>query len=270
MSPFLYEILAYFFIYSFLGWVLETVYASVQQRRFVNRGFLNGPFCPIYGSGAILVILLLDYLPPNIFVLFVGGTILASALEYLTGYIMETAFHTKWWDYSLDRFNLRGRICLKYSLLWGILSVFLLKVIHPAIQSILALYPEKWINVTVQLLAIYFIIDCAFTVWNILKLHQLLNNLQRITEAVKQQKEKLESLLEETQHTLQEKMEEELQALSIRYEQLLEKSRAQLRLIKAFPQLTSKRFSIPLNDIKNKLSKYTLIRNPYKKKHHEE
>ena len=107
-------------IYSFLGWIVECTYCVLGTGVWINRGFLYGPFIPIYGFGAVLVLGAINYLPNNIFIIFLGSIIITSILEYLTSYLMELFFHTRWWDYSELPFNLNGRICLLNSLLFGI------------------------------------------------------------------------------------------------------------------------------------------------------
>ena len=119
------EWILYFFIYSFLGWVCECIYCGVPAKKFINRGFLAGPYCPIYGCGALAVIYTLTPFSDNVVILFGMGVIVTSALEYITSYMMEKLFHTKWWDYSKHPFNIHGRICLKNSILFG-LMVFIL------------------------------------------------------------------------------------------------------------------------------------------------
>ena len=109
------EWILYFFIYSFLGWVCECIYCGVPAKKFINRGFLAGPYCPIYGCGALAVIYTLTPFSDNVVILFGMGVIVTSALEYITSYMMEKLFHTKWWDYSKHPFNIHGRICLKNS-----------------------------------------------------------------------------------------------------------------------------------------------------------
>ena len=104
----LYHILNWFFIYSFLGWVCESTYCSLGERRWINRGFLAGPVCPVYGFGAVIVVTLLTPFAYSIPLLFLTGMAATSALEYLTGFLLETLFHTKWWDYSKRRFNIRA------------------------------------------------------------------------------------------------------------------------------------------------------------------
>lgn len=132
----------YFFIYSFLGWLMETVQDTVRQKHFVNRGFLNGPICPIYGCGALLMLLLLlpvrDRIPEPAAaapVIFLAGAAVASIVEYVTSWAMEKLFHARWWDYSHMRFNLNGRICLWISLAWGALATGLLYFVQPLLEQ---------------------------------------------------------------------------------------------------------------------------------------
>ena len=111
----LYHIINWFFIYSFLGWVWETFYVSIKHGEFINRGFINGPFCTIYGFGAISVYLILKPIEDNLLFLFLGGIVVATLLEYITAVLMESIFHTSWWDYSDNKFNFQGRICWSIS-----------------------------------------------------------------------------------------------------------------------------------------------------------
>lgn len=107
------EIILYFFIYAFLGWVSECIYCSIGHKKIINRGFLNGPVCPIYGFGALIVIFFLKRYENNVLELFLYGIIVTSILEYITGYLLEMIFNTTWWDYSRKKFNIKGRVCLK-------------------------------------------------------------------------------------------------------------------------------------------------------------
>lgn len=137
----IYHILNWFFIYSFLGWVWESCYVSAKEKRWVNRGFVTGPLCTIYGCGALAVYLFLWPYESNILMLYFGGMILATVLEYITAWLMEMIFHASWWDYSTQPFNLQGRICLGASLGWGFFTVILFKVFHPVVERIVLLYP---------------------------------------------------------------------------------------------------------------------------------
>ena len=137
----LYHMINWFIIYSFFGWVWETFYVSIKQGEFINRGFISGPFCTIYGCGAIAVYTILKPAESNLFILFFGGIVVATLLEYFTAVLMESIFHTSWWDYSDNKFNFQGRICLGASLGWGVFTVILFRVLHPVVEDLVSLYP---------------------------------------------------------------------------------------------------------------------------------
>ena len=131
-----------FFIYSLAGWCIEVCYAAFRRRKFINRGFVNSPLCPIYGFGAVLFALFLPELINSPFFLFLGGMLLASVLEYSTGMLMEKIFHKKLWDYSEIRYNIGGYVCLRYALLWGLLAVLTICFVNPALCSLLRGIPS--------------------------------------------------------------------------------------------------------------------------------
>ena len=166
-----YHILNWFFIYSFLGWVWETGYVSAKHGKFVNRGFVSGPFCTIYGFGALSVYLILKPVSDNLFLLYVGGVIVATTLEYVTAVLMESIFHTSWWDYSDQKFNFQGRICLWVSLGWGVFAVALFRIIHPVVESIVGLYPVIAGKIAVTAIGIYWLVDFCFSAVAASKLH---------------------------------------------------------------------------------------------------
>lgn len=155
----LYYIISWFFIYSFLGWVWESAYVSIKSRKLVNRGFVNGPLCTIYGAGAVTIYLILRPLRENLALLYLGGVVVATALEYITGWIMETVFHTRWWDYSDKKFNLHGYISLASSLLWGVFSVLLFKLLQPFVSWITSLYPQSVGEVILTVIMILYGVD---------------------------------------------------------------------------------------------------------------
>ena len=136
-----YEYLAFFVIYAFLGWCAEVIFNAVNTGHFVNRGFLNGPVCPIYGFGMVIVVLCLTPLQKNWLLLFLGSMVLTSALEWLTGYVLKKVFHTSWWDYSDQPFNIGGYICLRFSILWGLGCVMVMYLVHPMITRFVRWVP---------------------------------------------------------------------------------------------------------------------------------
>ena len=129
------EYIIYFFIYSFLGWLIETIYALFVHGYFVKRGFLFGPVCPIYGFGAVLLLMATKKLYKKPFIKFLMATIAFTLFEYMVSFILEMLFGLRWWDYSNDFLNIQGRVSLLYSIFWGIIGVILLEKLHPYIQD---------------------------------------------------------------------------------------------------------------------------------------
>ncbi len=126
-----------FFFYSAAGWCLESLYCSIGEKRFINRGFLTGPLCPIYGTAAlVLIILIYNPFKENSLAVFILGIVLCDAVEFLTSLIMEKLFAARWWDYTYELLNIQGRICLKHSLYWGVISIAFVKVLHPAVDNL--------------------------------------------------------------------------------------------------------------------------------------
>lgn len=133
-----------FYVYCFLGWCFETAVVSIQQRRFVNRGFIRGPMLPLYGTGAVVILFVALPLRAHPVLLFICGMIAATLLEYVTGWAMETLFKVKYWDYSTHKLQYKGRICMQSSLAWGALSLLLVRLIHPPIETMITALP-LWI-----------------------------------------------------------------------------------------------------------------------------
>lgn len=183
----LYDAVWFFMIYSFLGWVLEVVYHAVGQGIVVNRGFLNGPVCPIYGVGVILIFTLADLVyeggveATHTLVLFAGGVVFATAVELFGGWALDKLFHARWWDYSKEPFNLHGYICLKFSLLWGVAIVFVVRVIHPFIAAHSAeMIPEKYGWPVLAVLGAAYLADIIITVAIIIGLNKRITELDEM------------------------------------------------------------------------------------------
>ena len=176
------EIILYFTIYSFIGWLLEVLYVIYNSKKFVNRGFLFGPFCPIYGLGVLLLITILQPIINYPFFFFLGAIIITSVLEYLTGFILESIFKTNWWDYSDQKYNLNGKICLKFSIYWGILSLILFYFIHPSIVSLISLIISNFSLYLSLIFLSYFIIDFIFSLIFIINLKKILNRLDNFKD----------------------------------------------------------------------------------------
>lgn len=155
--------LFFFSVYSVLGWVYETVLCSLEAGHTVNRGFLNGPYCPIYGFGAVLFLVLLGK-EKSPALIFLFGALIATATEYATSVIMERIFKARWWDYSKFKFNLDGRVCLGASVIFGAFAVLLIKLIHPFLLNVLSAIPSAVYYALTAAMTAVFILDFFITV----------------------------------------------------------------------------------------------------------
>ena len=182
----------YFFFYSFLGWVVETIYCSIGEKKFVNRGFLTGPLCPIYGTGAVVFGVCLmpfynkfGYSKWYIILLVVLlGMLLADAVEFFTSLIMEKLFNARWWDYSNEKFNIQGRICLKHTLYWGLASGIFIYVVHPrVINFISGIIDDRQRNQILIMIFIVFAFDLFFAVKGAFDVRKLINKINRLHAA---------------------------------------------------------------------------------------
>lgn len=274
-----YEVLWIFIIYAFLGWCTEVAYAALEHGKFVNRGFLNGPYCPIYGCGVLIVVVLLTPLKSNGLILYAGSFLLTSMLEFVTGFVMEKVFHNKWWDYSNEHFNIMGYVCLKFSILWGLACTFIVLLVHPVIFKFIHIIPKIIGIVLISIIMVCFAVDFIVTVSTIIKFNHRLHLMNEIASKLKkisneigenvyegvvgamEYKEKLEEkhadLIEDIEDkkekftaTVNEKKEQERQELIEKYNELMNyRNMISTRLMKAFPNMKSRND----NDILDKL-----------------
>lgn len=236
-----------FIVYAFFGWCCECVYCSVPAGKFINRGFLNGPICPVYGFGAVIVIHALRPLGNHVLLTFFGGMLLTSALEYLTSVLLEKLFHLSWWDYSKRKFNLHGRICLLNSTLFGLLCVFAVHVVDPWVSGCIHALSVPALFFSSGAIAALLCVDCFVSVRSVLALNgrlqqivQLRSDLRRKAEASALQ---LKAALESNSEQLREeglRARIEIEHAERRLQQLEEEHVfTARRLISAFPRLDS-------------------------------
>lgn len=190
-----YQLLWIFFVYSFIGWCGEAAMAAVHRHKFVNRGFVSGPICPVYGAGAAAVAVFLPELKDQLFFLFLGGMIVTTFVEYLTGRILELIFHRKWWDYSDQRFNLDGYVCLKNSVVWGICSVFMICFFDPLLCRLLVLIPRLAGDILLWILGVLLVIDAVGSGVAVLGLKKKQSRITQITEELHKTSKLLENAL---------------------------------------------------------------------------
>ncbi len=153
------EFVFFFLLFSFLGWVLEVVFHMVKMHRFVNRGYNNGPVCPIYGLGIAFIHTVLSFFDNNLFLLIAVAFLLPTVLELVTGFLLDVIFHTKWWDYSKEKCNLGGYICLRFSVAWGLLGVAIALLLFPLLDFLCALIPETFLTVLEIVFMSVFAVD---------------------------------------------------------------------------------------------------------------
>lgn len=235
------ETFIWFMFYSITGWVYESFICSLGARHFVNRGFLNGPYCPIYGFGAVLDLILLGRIE-NPFLLFVLGAVVACTLEYLTSYGMEKIFHARWWDYSKRKFNINGRICLLGAVVFGLFAVVLIRWIHPFVSGYVGLLPPiAWHCIFAVMLAI-MISDCIVTIGGFAGFNKKLKELSELLEPVKSD---AIDKVRNSQAFITMNNAHDLLAQKLSYQQK--------RMIKGFPRLKSIKYNSVLAELKKRI-----------------
>ena len=203
-----YELVWIFIIYAFIGWCTEVSYAALDRGIFVNRGFLNGPYCPIYGCGVVIVVGILTPLKDNLLILFAGSFLLTSILEYITGFILEKVFHNKWWDYSDKPFNLHGYVCLKFSIYWGLACTFIMDVLHPIIYKGITMIPHILGVVLLSIIMAVFAVDCGVTVTTILQFNKRLKVMDEMAARIHRLSDEIGENIYENVTTAVERSEE--------------------------------------------------------------
>lgn len=252
------ELATYFIIYSFLGWVLESIFRSFCEKKIINTGFLRGPICPIYGCGAIIMILFLKNFSSSKILLFIMSIIFLSLWEYIVGVILEKLFKTKYWDYSDHKFNYKGRICLTNSIAWGFLGVLFIDFIHPGIVNLLKNVDVLYLKIIVPILLILILTDAIIS---IVKTKNIKGTLEKVEKLNEQIKEKLAEIKNQNQekNTTSENLQSLIEKINKRKNKELRKLYKRVyRLKRAFPAIDTKEFRDILNrkiELKNKKNK---------------
>lgn len=219
------------------------IYATVHTGKFVNRGFLNGPYCPIYGFGMIVVLLILEPFKINIPILFIGSVLLTTLLELVTGYVLERIFNQKWWDYTNEPFNLKGYVCLAQSLVWGLACVFVIYVIQPFVDGFIYLASGDIGQTLKIILVVTIVIDVIITIMTLLKAKRTYRVLSDIGDKIRGLSDAVgKNISDNTKNAMKvgDKNLQELELLKKKYQALVEKRLfGYRRIVKAFPKLGS-------------------------------
>lgn len=261
----------YFLIYGFLGWTMETTMFSIEEKRFVNRGFLNGPICPIYGVGMLLILGSLSSFKDNIILLFILGGLFATIVEYIVGYLLEKLFYTRWWDYSEKKFNIKGYICLENSIGWCILSVVMIKYVQPYISDFVRNIDYSILKIIGVVTLVIMIIDGILTLNTLINFRDRIKKLNNIREEISTKLElklsdsslarkfrnyevDISDILTEVKNKLSDKKEDiefikTLESAKERYQARFTISRQQKRLLKNYKKSNFNKF---IDVLKNK------------------
>lgn len=252
-----YQLLWLFVIYSFIGWIIEVIYYCVDTGSFVNRGFLNGPSCPVYGIGVIGVLMLLTPIRSNLPLLFIGSLLLTTVVEFFTGFVLERFFNEKWWDYNDEPFNIMGYVCLKFSLLWGMGCLLVVHVFNPLVMKLLYAIPQPAGEIILIPILLGFLVDTYVTVSVLLKMKQRLTLLEELASELKLASDGIGGKLSGGVLSAMEKADgykRRADELKAKYMELAGKSfYSYKRIMKAFPKLQKSRYKELIEKIKNKI-----------------
>ena len=268
----IYEALSFFLIYSFIGWVTEVIYQAVTKGKIMNRGFLNGPVCPVYGFGVVSVLALFSFLKTdNFFLIFFAGMFLTSVIELTAGFVLHRFFHARWWDYSNMPLNIGGYVCPAFSLIWGFAVVFVVRIAHPMIRSVTVdLIPLRPGIVLLSVFSFLLLSDTVVTSMILIGLNRKLKELDDISSSMRRISDKMsESIgtnaLRSTQAAQSSMVQYSLgkAELTKRYEERKNALLASLskhrhfgvaRIISAFPDAKHRDYKEFFNEVRKRLS----------------
>lgn len=235
MSTTAYDLCFFFIVYAVAGWIVEVIFHAVVKGKIVNRGFLNGPVCPVYGFGMILVLLIYNMVgSDNTFIVFLEGVIFTTLIELFAGFILDKFFHARWWDYSSMPLNLNGYICAGFSLIWGLAVVFVIKQVHVFIYNVTSgLIPEHIGWPILAVLYAIFILDTTVTVLTLIGLNKKLDELDHISASIKRVSDRMTDTVGNTSLKVTQKAQESAVQASLAKAQIrdaAEESREALEL----------------------------------------
>ena len=217
------RVVLYFFVYGCVGWGVEVAFAAVTTRQLVNRGFLNGPICPIYGFGMVALVSAMQLLPKpeqtgegaNTVLVFFVGMFITTLIELVGGWVLFKLFHTRWWDYSMYRFNLGGYICPQFSLLWGLGSVLMVKVVHPLVAGLSMPLPGVPLLIVDAVLLVVFGVDVALSAAAAVGLNRYLTEIDEMRAALRRTSDRLTEVIGTNAMTADTRLDEQKLQLTL-------------------------------------------------------
>ena len=259
-----------FYVYCFFGWCFESTYVSLKEKRWVNRGFLRAPLLPIYGTGAICILLVCLPVRSHLFAVFLLGILVPTALEYVTGWAMEQMFKMRYWDYTGKLGNINGYICLESSLAWGVLSLLLVRVIQPPIGRWVERLPRPVLLTAVRMLSAVFVVDFIVSFRAAFRLRRVLEEMERVRTQLEEARVQLELARAEMRDRVEElgqdiradnrrrqrELEQRTELLRAKLSRRLAHDRARYfnrALLRAHPSASSRRFAQSLHELRESM-----------------
>ena len=203
----IYQWLFFFYLYCFFGWCVESTYVSIKDRKLTNRGFIRGPFLPLYGSGGMMMLIVSMPFRDNVFLVYIAGCLGATVLEYVTGVTMEALFKVRYWDYSKNKFNFQGHICLGTSLSWGFLTIFMTEIFHVPVESMVLAIPEQVLNPVTVVLTVLIGADFALSFKAAIDLKDLLAKMESTKGELISIQKRLDAIITSAGESLENKKE---------------------------------------------------------------
>lgn len=218
----------FFYFYCFFGWIFESTYVSIKSKKFVNRGFMRGPFLPIYGSGAIMMLVVSMPFQDNLILTYLAGCVGATALELVTGMAMESIFKVRYWDYSYQKFNYKGHICLSSTIAWGFLTILMTEFLHKGVEKLIFAIPYGIVTALTTVVSVYIITDFTLSFKAALDLRDILIGLDK----AKAEMERIQKRLDVIVAVANDEIEQRRQENSMRMDELMEHIEGRFHAVK--------------------------------------
>ena len=222
----------FFYVYSFAGWCIESTYVSIQSRKLTNRGFMRGPFLPLYGSGATMMLVVSMPFQDNIVLTYLAGCVGATVLEYVTGVVMEALFHMRYWDYSDMKFNFQGHVCLGTSLAWGGLTILMTEFVHLPVEAFMLAIPQRPLIIGTQVVTVFIFVDFALSFKAAIDLRDVLKIMEHAKEEMVRIQKRLDALISTTGQGMAESMGNMRDDMALRMEDLKSSIEVKLEALK--------------------------------------
>lgn len=256
--------LFFFYLYCFLGWCFESAYVSLKSKKLVNRGFMRGPFLPLYGSGAVMMLVVSAPFRDNLLLTYLAGVVGATALEYVTGVTMEALFKVRYWDYSNQRFNYKGHICLSSSVAWGFLTILMTRVIHRPIEQLALTIPAVVLSGVTAVLTIYIVADFTLSFKAAMELRDILVKMQKIKEEVERLQRRLDVIIAFSNAEKEQKRLESEMSLSELSQGVKQRFASLKESIQNMPSAYGEGIREEIAELRGRFSHYVEIQKGYK------